>query len=80
MPAVRWLDSGVTQAARQALAGQRVRDLELFDTSYSEQLIEEHESGQIDHAERLWALVVLGRWLERAPEFRWTPAPPARSG
>ena len=36
-----------------------------FNTSQVERILNEHQSGKVDHGKRIWALLMLSLWLER---------------
>jgi asparagine synthase (glutamine-hydrolysing) len=67
-PIAEWLGGLLKGEARAALGSLDRRGL--FREGALERLAAEHYAGRRNHAGRLWALLVLEKWLERyQPEF-----------
>jgi asparagine synthase (glutamine-hydrolysing) len=70
LPIRHWFRRELSTNLREALGSGLLRELDLIDLDYVDQLIDEHEQGRAQHQHRLWCLLVLARWLDLAPEFR----------
>jgi len=70
LPIGRWLREGLNAEVRRALDAPALKDLDIFDLDYARRMVDEHQQGVADHQHRLWALLVLGRWLELRPVGR----------
>jgi asparagine synthase (glutamine-hydrolysing) len=66
VPIGRWFRGELSDLARDVLVGERA----LFRREAVERLLDEHESGRRDHAQRLWCLVMLELWLRTHVESR----------
>ena len=62
-PIGRWLRGELTGMLRETLLDGPMGKGEVFRRASLEGLINDHVSGRGDHRHRLWALMVLGRWL-----------------
>lgn len=65
VPLDHWFRGALRSLTRDALLSPSARCHTWFHSDVLRQLIEQHETGQFDHAYRLWALVFLELWLER---------------
>ena len=63
VPLARWLREDLLERLRETLLGSQLRALGIFRTEALAGLINDHVSRREDHTHRLWALLVLGRWL-----------------
>ncbi len=63
VPLARWLREDLLERLRETLLGPELRRLGIFRTEALAGLINDHVSRREDHTHRLWALLVLGRWL-----------------
>ncbi|MCA9530920.1 MAG: asparagine synthase (glutamine-hydrolyzing) [Myxococcales bacterium] len=63
-PVATWLRRDLRDAVEDALSARRVRDRGLFEPQVVRALVDEHMSGRHDHAQALWALLVLEWWTE----------------
>jgi asparagine synthase (glutamine-hydrolysing) len=64
VPLGRWLRRELRDPLQDAVESDTVADLGL-DRKVIQRLWREHQDGQADHAERLLAVAVLGRWVDR---------------
>jgi len=62
-PVARWLRGPLREAMRETLQGEGLRRLGIFRPGAIAGLIKDHLDGHDDHGHRLWALMVLARWL-----------------
>jgi asparagine synthase (glutamine-hydrolysing) len=64
VPLARWL----RQELREEMSGRLLEPTGAFARMFRRQalagLVADHLSGRADHAHRLWALLVLARWME----------------
>jgi len=65
VPIGRWLRGELLEPMRQTLLGRGLGQMGILRRAAMERLIESHTSGREDHSHRLWALLMLGRWLIR---------------
>jgi asparagine synthase (glutamine-hydrolysing) len=70
IPIAEWLKGRLNSLMHEMLASDRLKSQGLFEPSYVEKLIREHESGAASHHKELWTLLVFQLWLENfAPEL-----------
>ena len=62
VPVGRWFAREYRHLLDEYVTGPRAANRGLFDSTYVRTLIAEHERGQANHAERLWALVNTEIW------------------
>lgn len=86
VPFGRWARAAYGPYVRELLLGDRTLGRGLFEPGYVRRLVDEHELGRADHAERLWSLLNLELWqrlfLDEDEEAREAPpslAPAAAS-
>jgi len=65
VPLSDWLRGQLRGELRETLLDPAVGDLDIFRREALEGLVNDHLSGKRDYAHRLWALMVLARWLIR---------------
>jgi len=63
VPLRRWLRKDLLPALKETLTGPGLGRLGVFRPEALAGLLNDHFSGKGDHSHRLWALLVLGRWL-----------------
>ncbi len=63
LPLARWLRGDLLPMLKDVLLGPELRREAIFRTESLAGLINDHVGGRDDHSHRLWALLVLGRWL-----------------
>jgi asparagine synthase (glutamine-hydrolysing) len=63
VPLGRWFRSELRQVPREILLDSRSIDRGFFRESRVRGIIDEHESGAYEHANKLWALIQLELWL-----------------
>ena len=64
IPVGMWLREGLGDWSRQVLLDRRMTAT-WFNRHTIETLLDEHGQGRVDHGKRLWALLMLGLWLEK---------------
>ena len=64
-PVDRWLKGPLADPLEQTLLGQGSRILDWFEATTIRRFIDEHRTGQADHAYRLWSLLVLELWVRK---------------
>jgi len=62
VPIGRWVAGKYRPLLEEYVLGQRALDRGLFDPGYLRQTVAEHQRGEGNHAERLWALVNVELW------------------
>jgi len=65
IPMKHWLRRELLPTARDLLTGSILADY--FDPNVCRRLIDEHRSGQFNHAHVLWTLMVFALWRTRVP-------------
>lgn len=63
VPLARWLRGPLASRMRESVLGQRMADCGFFERRTLERLVDQHLSGQRDHAEVLWALLMFDAFL-----------------
>ena len=63
VPIGRWLRGGLRGVLTETLMDRSLSDRGVFRRESLAGLINDHLSGRDDHGHRLWALLVLARWL-----------------
>ena len=63
VPFGRWLRGPLMAAPPEFILGPRARERRLFNPRALDRLVEEHTSGAVDHAQRLWLLTTLEIWM-----------------
>jgi asparagine synthase (glutamine-hydrolysing) len=64
IPIAEWLKGRLNPLMHEMLDSKRLKKQGLFDPSYVERLINEHESGKVSHHKELWTLLVFQLWIE----------------
>ncbi len=64
IPVGMWLRGGLSDWTREVLLDRRMTSY-WFDRGRIETLLDEHKQARVDHGKRLWALLMLGLWLEQ---------------
>jgi asparagine synthase (glutamine-hydrolysing) len=62
VPFGRWVRERYAPAIRATLLGPRALDRGLFDAAVLTRLVAEHETGEVNHTDRLWLLMNLELW------------------
>jgi len=71
LPLSDWLAGRLAPEVDAHVLGDGLASRGLFRDGVLERLVGEHRSGRRNHAQRLWALIVLERWFARhAPTWR----------
>ena len=65
VPLDRWFRNELRELTHDVLLAQSARNRDYFRPDQVQELVEQHERGQADHAYRLWSLLVLELWLRR---------------
>ena len=63
VPLRRWLREDLFEVLKETLIDPWLHGLGIFRVEGLAGLLNDHFSGRGDHSHRLWALLVLGRWL-----------------
>ena len=63
VPLGEWLRDELRETLVETLTDRSLLDRGIFEASALAGLVNDHLSGRDDHRHRLWALLVLGRWL-----------------
>ena len=66
IPLGKWLRNDLSRVLKETLLDHSFLDRRIVRKEAMEGLINDHLSGIDDHRHRLWALLVLARWLERS--------------
>ncbi len=70
VPIGEWVRGEMRPLAEEFLLGKQARSRGLFDPAYMRRMLDQHISCSLDHAQRIWALMVLEAWhrtfLDRA--------------
>lgn len=64
VPVASWINRGLRGEVDRLLAPPRLREQGLVDEALVTRLLAEHRSNKANHAKPLWAVVMLGYWLE----------------
>jgi asparagine synthase (glutamine-hydrolysing) len=64
IPIAEWLKGRLNPLLHDMLAPARLKEQNLFDSDYVQQLIKEHETGAASHHKELWTLLVFQLWWE----------------
>src|SRR5262249_21114337 len=65
VPIGAWVRGVYTSVLDEYVLSDRAAQRDLFDAQFVRALVQQHQQGQADHSERLWALVNLEMWLRR---------------
>jgi asparagine synthase (glutamine-hydrolysing) len=77
MPLDRWFRGPLADFAREQLSAGGLTRLPLLSSRATRQVLDDHLAGREASGVKLWALVVLGSWVEHAlPRLRPAGAPP----
>jgi asparagine synthase (glutamine-hydrolysing) len=69
-PVAHWLRNELRTELEERLSVETVRSRAFFDPDIVSCLVREHLAGSHDHAQLLWALLVLEWWIEHHIEGR----------
>ncbi|MGB7203571.1 MAG: asparagine synthase (glutamine-hydrolyzing) [Pyrinomonadaceae bacterium] len=64
IPVAEWLKGRLNPLMHDLLAPERLKRQGLFDPSYVQSLIDEHEKGIASHHKQLWTLLVFQLWYD----------------
>ena len=64
VPVASWINRGLRAEADRLLDPERLRAQGFVDAPHVAKLLEEHRGGRANHAKPLWAVMMLGYWLE----------------
>lgn len=78
VPLAFWFRGPLRQRLSDTLLGPALRESELFDMSFVERLIAQHQSGAFDHSAVLWSLSLFEAFLRNAGS-RWGDTAPSAS-
>ena len=65
IPIAEWLKGRLNPLLHDMLAPQKLTEQGIFNASYVQRLISEHESNKASHHKELWTLLVFQLWYER---------------
>jgi asparagine synthase (glutamine-hydrolysing) len=73
LPLAQWLRTGLKPRLHAMCSEGRLAGTGFFDPAALDRLVAEHDRGQRDHSQALWALLMFDgflqrRWLEATPE------------
>ncbi len=64
IPVAAWLKGQLNPLVRELLAFERLKKQGLFNPTYVQKLLHEHETNQANHCQKLWTLLVFQLWFE----------------
>jgi asparagine synthase (glutamine-hydrolysing) len=64
IPIAEWLKGRLNPLLHEMLSPMRLRDQGLFNSTYVETLISEHENGRASRHKELWTLLVFQLWFD----------------
>jgi asparagine synthase (glutamine-hydrolysing) len=64
VPLSAWLRGPLKEWARSLLEPRRIRDDGWFDGEAVERMWSEHQQGRVDHAHRLWSVLMFQSWMD----------------
>jgi asparagine synthase (glutamine-hydrolysing) len=62
VPIGEWVRGELRPLAEEFLLGRQAQSRGFFDPAYLRRMLDQHLSGSLDHAQRIWALMVLEAW------------------
>jgi asparagine synthase (glutamine-hydrolysing) len=65
MPVAKWLNADLKELVMDILSPDRIKGEGLFNYQYIQRLLDEHQSGAIDHRKLLWTLLVFELWYDK---------------
>jgi asparagine synthase (glutamine-hydrolysing) len=65
VPIAAWFRGPLRERLRAALTSPALRDSGMFDTSYIDTMLEQHQSGVRDHCSPLWSLLMFESFLRQ---------------
>jgi asparagine synthase (glutamine-hydrolysing) len=74
IPVHRWFREEWRQWAREILLDPSTLRRKLFREDSLERMLREHQSGAINHGQRIWALITLELWFRQFVDRRPAPA------
>jgi asparagine synthase (glutamine-hydrolysing) len=74
VPLAKWFRGPLRQAVRQAVLGPVLGDTGLFNASYLQRLVDDHQSGRRDYSAPLWTLMMFESFLRNVCGHTATPA------
>jgi asparagine synthase (glutamine-hydrolysing) len=78
VPLARWFRGPLRQRVRDALSSQVLADAGVFEMSYLQLLVNQHQSGARDHSATLWSLLMFESFLRQVHAGARTPTPARR--
>jgi asparagine synthase (glutamine-hydrolysing) len=64
VPLAAWLRGPLREPLRESLSERRVRDQGIFRPEAIQLLLDEHDTGRVNHRKPLWTLFMFQRWLD----------------
>jgi asparagine synthase (glutamine-hydrolysing) len=65
VPIGTWFRGAYAKVLDEYVLSSRAQDRGIFNRDYARKLVGQHQRGEANHSERLWALVNLEMWLRR---------------
>lgn len=65
MPVAKWIRGELRPLVRELFQPERLRRHGLFEATYVQRLLHEHEQGTADHRKLIWTLLMFEMWLEK---------------
>ena len=66
VPLASWFRGALRQRIRDALLGPTLAGLGIFNTTFLETLLDQHQSGRRDHSAALWALLMFEAFVRNS--------------
>lgn len=64
IPSAQWLRTSLKPSMDELLSEEALRRHNLFDPKAVRRMIDEHDSGRVDHRKALWTMLVLHIWMD----------------
>lgn len=65
VPVANWINHGLREDVDRLLDANRLRAQGLVNETYVRGLLDDHRAGRANNAKPLWAVIILGFWLEQ---------------
>jgi len=65
IPLQNWLKNELKEYSREIIFSGSLKRRHLFDMSYIQKIVNEHQSGKHEHTHRIWALICLELWFNK---------------
>ncbi len=64
IPVAAWLKGKLNPMVRELLAPDRLKNQQIFNPTFVQRLLSEHEQGKANHYKTLWTLVIFQLWYD----------------